>query len=197
MGEHYFSETPSAAHETRSFSYRYRGRSLAFETDAGVFSKAHMDKGTELLLKAVPEKFGGRALDLGCGWGAVGVCMASAWPEAEVVMTDINERAVELARENVGRNRLAAAVTQGDGLSRVEGTFDLIAANPPIRAGKAVVYRLFAESVERLEAGGELYVVIRKRQGAESAMRVLSELMGEVEVLERGGGFRVIRGKKG
>ncbi|MCL1963819.1 MAG: methyltransferase, partial [Firmicutes bacterium] len=68
---------------------------------------------------------------------------------------------------------------------------------PPIRAGKAVVYRLFAESVERLEAGGELYVVIRKRQGAESAMRVLSELMGEVEVLERGGGFRVIRGKKG
>jgi len=196
MGEHYFSQAPSSAHEARVFSFAYRGRSLAFETDAGVFSKAHVDKGTALLLEALPERFTGRALDLGCGWGAMGVCMAAAWPEADVNLTDINGRAVAIARENLARNRLAAIVTQGDGLSGLEGRFGLIATNPPIRAGKDAVYRLFQESVERLDGEGEFYIVIRKQQGADSALKFLRGLMDEVEVVSRGGGgYRVLRGR--
>lgn len=192
MGDHYYSETPTSAHEARAFTIQHRGHALRFETDAGVFSKGHLDKGTELLLGALPEIFDGRALDLGCGWGAVGVCMAADWPGAEVVLTDINERAVDLARANLQRNGLDAIAVSGDGLAATEGTFSLIATNPPIRAGKAVVYRFFADSAKRLTPDGALYVVMRKQQGAESAKRYLQTLFRTVETVARGGGFHVL-----
>lgn len=193
MGEHYYSETPTSAHEVRRFTIEAAGRALAFETDAGVFSKEHLDKGTALLLEALPDRFEGRALDLGCGWGAVGVCLAARWPGAEIVMTDVNARAVALSAANLARNGLRAEVVQGDGLAHLDGPFDLIAANPPIRAGKTIVYRLLAESAERLSPGGALYVVMRKQQGAGSAQGYVASLGLAVEVVERGGGFRVFR----
>ena len=195
MGEHYFSETPSSAHEVHTFSIPYRGKAVTFETDAGVFSKGHLDTGTAMLLEVLPEAFAGRMLDLGCGWGAVGVCAASAWKDAKIALTDINERAVALAKANLARNGLTATVAQGDGLASVEGMFDLIALNPPIRAGKAVIYRLFEEAAERLCPVGSLYIVIRKQQGADSAAKFLKGLFPRVEIVSRGGGgFRVIRG---
>ncbi|MDR0929791.1 MAG: methyltransferase, partial [Oscillospiraceae bacterium] len=162
MPDHYFTESPASAHAPQAFSFAFRGHSLRFETDAGVFSRDAVDKGTQLLLEALPEDFTGRALDLGCGWGAVGICMAAAWPGAQVLLTDVNARAAELARQNLRANGLTAEVMQGDGLSAVPGHFDLIALNPPIRAGKAVVYRLFEESAARLTPDGALLVVIRK-----------------------------------
>lgn len=130
MGEHYYSPNPTSAHDARTVSYLFRGRTLRFETDAGVFSRQHVDKGTGLLLAALPERFCGRALDLGCGWGAVGVCMASCWPEAQVALTDINERAVALSRKNMAANGLRGCVYCGDGLQNVPGRFHLIATNP-------------------------------------------------------------------
>ena len=116
MGEHYYSQTPTSAHQRQQFTIAHGGRTLQFESDAGVFSKGHLDKGSALLLKALPEAFEGRALDLGCGWGPIGACMAVQWPTAQIVMTDINDRAVALSRENLARNGLKAEVVQGDGL---------------------------------------------------------------------------------
>lgn len=196
MDEHYYSQSPSSAHDETTFQIPCAGRMLAFTSDAGVFSKGHLDKGTALLLKALPEDFTGRALDLGCGWGAVGVCMAARWPSAQIVMTDINERAAALSRQNLAANGLQGDVTQGDGLAHLDGAFDLIATNPPIRAGKAVIYDLFAQSVTRLTPGGALYVVIRKQQGADSARKYLQTLLEDVQTVERGSGFHVIRGTK-
>lgn len=195
MGEHYYSQSPSSSHEVHAFTIEHNGKTLRFETDAGVFSKAHLDRGTALLLDALPAQFDGRALDLGCGWGAVGVCMAAQWPNANVVLTDVNERAVALARENLRRNGLTATVSQGDGMAHLEGTFDLIAVNPPIRAGKAVVHKLLAEGLARLSRDGTMYVVMRKQQGAESAQRFLQSLGASIEIVERGGGFRVFCAK--
>lgn len=196
MGEHYYSEKPSSAHATRTFAHEYKGRTMQFETDAGVFSKAHVDRGTALLQEALPRTFKGRTLDLGCGWGALGVWMAAQWPAAQVILSDINERAVALAKKNVARNDLHATVYQSDGFASIEGTFDLIATNPPIRAGKALIYRLYEESIARLDHSGALYVVIRKQQGAESTLAFLREHMADVQVVERGGGFWVIRGNR-
>lgn len=197
MGDHYYSQSPVSAHAVRAFTIDRGGKTLRFETDAGVFSKAHLDQGTALLLDALPAQVSGRALDLGCGWGAVGVCMAAQWPNASIVMTDVNERAVALARENLRRNGLGATVSQGDGLAHLEGTFDLIAVNPPIRAGKAVVHRLLAEGLAALSPGGAMYVVMRKQQGAESAQRFMQAQGATVDIVARGGGFRVFCAQRG
>ena len=196
MAEHYYTQEPTSKHEEHAFTLECAGRALRFETDAGVFSKLRLDPGTALLLKALPESFSGRALDLGCGWGPVGCCMAARWQHARIALCDVNERAAGLARENLRRNNLSGEVSCGDGLDAVEGAFDLIAVNPPIRAGKAVIYRLFAQSAQRLTAGGNLYVVMRRAQGAESAEKELKTLFSKVETVERGGGYRVFRAAK-
>ena len=196
MAEHYYTQEPTSKHEEHAFTLECAGRALRFETDAGVFSKLRLDPGTALLLKALPESFSGRALDLGCGWGPVGCCMAARWQHARIALCDVNERAAGLARENLRRNNLSGEVSCGDGLDAVEGAFNLIAVNPPIRAGKAVIYRLFAQSAQRLTAGGNLYVVMRRAQGAESAEKELKTLFSKVETVERGGGYRVFRAEK-
>ena len=196
MAEHYYTQEPTSKHEEHAFTLECAGRALRFETDAGVFSKLRLDPGTALLLKALPESFSGRALDLGCGWGPVGCCMAARWQHARIALCDVNERAAGLARENLRRNNLSGEVSCGDGLDAVEGAFDLSAVNPPIRAGKAVIYRLFAQSAQRLTAGGNLYVVMRRAQGAESAEKELKTLFSKVETVERGGGYRVFRAEK-
>ena len=196
MAEHYYTQEPTSKHEEHAFTLECAGRALRFETDAGVFSKLRLDPGTALLLKALPESFSGRALDLGCGWGPVGCCMAARWQHARIALCDVNERAAGLARENLRRNNLSGEVSCGDGLDAVEGAFELIAVNPPISAGTAVIYRLFAQSAQRLTAGGNLYVVMRRAQGAESAEKELKTLFSKVETVERGGGYRVFRAEK-
>ena len=193
MADHYYSETPASAHDERQFSVSLLGHEFRFTTDAGVFSRDGLDRGTEVLLNALPE-LAGRALDLGCGWGPVGVALGRKYPAAELVLTDVNERAAELARRNLRDNGVKnAQVVCGEGFENVEGSFDLIALNPPIRAGKAVIYELFANSAAHLSAGGALYIVIRKQQGAESAQKYLQTIYGDVERVARDKGYWVLR----
>lgn len=192
MTEHYYTENPQSAHDEWQVEFTALGNSLRFTTDAGVFSRDGLDKGTALLLNALPP-LSGRVLDLGCGWGAVGVALGAKYPGLDIVMTDINARAVDLARRNLVANGVRAAVVQGDGFAAVEGKFDAIVTNPPIRAGKAVIYGLFDTARDFLNPGGSLYIVIRKQQGAPSALRHLQEQYKTAEVVDRGGGFWVIR----
>ena len=192
MPEHYYTETPTSAHDQRRIALKALGNELTFVTDAGVFSRDGLDRGTEVLLNALPE-LQGRVLDLGCGWGAVGVALGKRYPALDIVMTDINSRAVELARRNLAENGVTAAVLQGDGFDAVEGRFDAIVTNPPIRAGKAVIYGLFARARDYLEPDGALYVVIRKQQGAPSALKYLKEIYSRAETVDRASGFHVLR----
>ena len=192
MPDHYYTETPNSAHDERRIALRALGNDLTFVTDAGVFSRDGLDRGTEVLLEALPP-LEGRVLDLGCGWGAVGVALGKRYPALDIVMTDINSRAVELARRNLAENGVTAAVLQGDGFDAVEGRFDAIVTNPPIRAGKAVIYGLFARAREYLEPDGALYVVIRKQQGAPSALKYLKEIYSQAETVDRASGFHVLR----
>ena len=192
MPDHYYTEIPSSAHHERRVALRALGNELTFITDAGVFSRDGLDRGTEVLLEALPP-LEGRVLDLGCGWGAVGVALGKRYPALDIVMTDINSRAVELARRNLAENGVTAAVLQGDGFDAVEGRFDAIVTNPPIRAGKAVIYGLFARARDYLEPDGALYVVIRKQQGAPSALKYLKEIYSRAETVDRASGFHVLR----
>ena len=192
MNDHYYTANPTSAHDERAIEIEALGSRLRFTTDAGVFSRDGLDRGTEVLLNALPP-LQGRVLDLGCGWGAVGVALGAKYPALDIVMTDVNARAVELARRNLSANGVKAEAVQGDGFEHVAGTFDAIVTNPPIRAGKAVIYGLFADARAHLKPGGALYVVIRKQQGAPSALKYLREIYAQAEVVDRGGGFWVIR----
>lgn len=195
--EHYYSESPSSEHDIKCISFDFKGYALQFITDAGVFSKDKVDTGSGVLLKALPDKLSGRVLDMGCGYGAIGISIAKAHPDAEVVMVDINNRAVELAKQNIKLNGINNAIVyQNDGFDKVEGIFDTIISNPPIRAGKAVIYAMFEQSLCYLKSGGEFYTVIQKKQGAESAMNKLAEIYGNCEKVAKSGGYWVLRSAK-
>ena len=192
MTEYYYTNNPTSEHEERSFRAVFAGRVLAFDTDAGVFSKQHVDPGSELLCKALPDTLGTRVLDMGCGWGAMTIMTLARFPKAEITMADVNERALALAVSNVEKNHMQATALLSDGFEKVEGEFDAVITNPPIRAGKAVIYKMFEDAKAHLVPGGALYLVIRKQQGAPSALKFLKELYGKAEVIERDGGYWII-----
>ena len=195
MAEYYYTNNPTSEHEERHFTSVFMGRTLAFETDAGVFSKQHIDPGSEILCKSLPE-LQGRVLDMGCGWGAMTVMALARFPALDVTMADVNERALDLAVRNVQKNGMQAKAVLSDGFERVEGEFDAVMTNPPIRAGKAVIYRMFEDAKAHLAEGGRLFLVIRKQQGAPSALKFLKELYAEAETIERDGGYWVIACRK-
>lgn len=198
MSEQYFAKKPGCESRPVTFETECVGVRASFETDAGVFSKGELDEGTRVLLEALPPLHG-RALDLGCGWGAMGVLLGKKYPDVSLLMADVNERAVALAAKNLARNGVKnARAVESDVYENVDGTFDFIVTNPPIRAGKAVIYSMFDGARDRLSPGGRLYVVIRKQQGAPSALRHMQELYASARVIAREKGFWVIEceGKK-
>ena len=192
MPEYYYTENPTSAHEERSFNSVFMGRVLAFDTDAGVFSKQHIDPGSELLCKSLPDDLSGHVLDMGCGWGAMTIMTLSRFPQVQMTMADVNQRALELAKKNVEKNRMQAEALLSDGFEQVEGQFDAVITNPPIRAGKTVIYKMFEEAKAHLVPGGRLFLVIRKQQGAPSALKFLKGLYESAEVIERDGGYWII-----
>ena len=197
MNDHYYTRNPASESRPVECEYVYRGIPLTFRTDAGVFSKGEVDDGTDLLLKSLPEEMTGDILDLGCGWGVIGICVARRWPDTRVTMADVNLRALELARGNAERNRAEVRCLESDGMEALKGSrFDAVITNPPIRAGKQVIYRMFADAAQCLRPGGSLILVIRKQQGAESCLRYLQTLFPKVEKTAKSGGFWVLTATK-
>ena len=196
MNDHYYTASPASEHRERRFTASAAGKTLTFATDAGVFSMNELDPGSRLLIETAPP-LDGHVLDMGCGWGPVGLFLKSLNPSISLCMADINERALALAAKNAAANGVQAKTAQSDGLEQVEGPFDYILTNPPIRAGKQVIYRLFAESAQKLSPEGALYIVIRKQQGAESAVKYLKTIFQQVDTVDKSGGFWVIRCREG
>jgi 16S rRNA (guanine1207-N2)-methyltransferase len=193
MNDHYYTVNPTSEHDVRRVSVEVLGNALQFDTDAGVFSRDGLDTGTQVLLEALPP-LSGRILDLGCGWGPVGTALGKKYPEAEILLTDLNARAAELAARNLNANGVKnAKVVQGDGYENADGKFNAIVLNPPIRTGKNVIYGMFADAKSHLTENGALYIVIRKQQGAESAEKYLKTLYASVERISREKGYWVLR----
>jgi len=197
MQQHYFSKDPQAASSPEETRYVYLGKEFVFRTDSGVFSKGKVDRGTDLLLEALEKIESSSFMDMGCGFGPVGICYKAAHPEAAVLMGDVNSRACELARRNAEANGVKVEVRQTDGFAAFAGeSFDCIAMNPPIRAGKDVLRRLMSEALEALLPNGRLFIVIRTKQGAGSMRDFLETLFGNCEDVERGSGYRVLMSLK-
>ena len=194
---HYFTDNRSLAENRKEHSFRFSGNTFTFITDAGVFSKKDVDEGTGFLLEAsVPELQSQSLLDLGCGYGVIGIVIKKIFPSCAVMMSDINPRAIELAKLNCEKNEVDCHCIESDGFEAIDQTFDTIMLNPPIRAGKNIIYRLFDEAYAHLDDGGSLYVVIRRKQGAESALSHLEETFKNCSVLAKKKGYWVLKSTK-
>ncbi|WP_240421600.1 class I SAM-dependent methyltransferase [Paenibacillus periandrae] len=198
MSEHYYSQKPTAAHDLHQIQETLRGRSYTFMTDAGVFSKKGVDYGSRVLIESlqIPER--SEVLDVGCGYGPMGIAAAGLAHHGKVTMVDINERAVELARMNAERNRVTnVEIVQSDKLDAVMNrTFDVVITNPPIRAGKETVHQIFEQAHHVLRDGGSLWIVIQKKQGAPSAFAKLESLFARVQEIGKDKGYRIIKAQK-
>lgn len=193
MSNMYYEREPQSASREVGCVFSYRGNRLSFQTDAGVFSKGELDQGTRLLLDALPD-LSGDVLDLGCGWGAIGIAVKKAFPQTNVTMVDVNLRALGLCERNAQANGVEVLCLESDGMAALSGRqFDAVITNPPIRAGKQKVYEMLSGAAAALRKDGSLYLVIRKQQGAESCMRFLQDYFESVEKLDRSAGFWVIR----
>jgi 16S rRNA (guanine1207-N2)-methyltransferase len=194
---HYFSPSLPSSARARTIVFRSADRVFRFRTAAGVFSRTAVDDGSRCLLQAADLRGARRILDLGCGYGVLGIVAAARAPHARVTLVDVNPRAVGLAAENITLNHVANAdVRCGDGCAPVAGEqFDVVLFNPPIRAGRSVVVRLLQEAHACLRPGGRLYLVARTRQGARTLGRLMGEMYAGVTEIDRGGGFRVFEAR--
>ena len=195
MGEHYSTPRPSSRRRPAELSVHIRGLTFRFRTDAGVFSRASLDRGTELLLEALEVGPCELLLDLGCGYGVIGIVAARLSEGGHAILTDINERAVRLARRNIRANGVEnAEVRSGDLYAPVADlAFNQIVCNPPLRAGRAVVDRIVVEAPAHLLEGGHLWLVARTRQGAESLQTRMATAFGNASIVGRGSGYKVLR----
>lgn len=195
--EHYYSNNPTSKSEEHEIEYFINEKKLKFMVDNGVFSKSHIDIATNFMLKVLlNENIKGKILDVGCGYGAIGITLSYFFKDIDITMLDINERALNLARKNVMLNGLSnVKILESDGFSAIDDNekFDIIVTNPPIRAGKKVIYKMYEDSLNHLKQGGYFYLVINKKHGAPSTISYLNELFSEVEVLDKKMGFNVIK----
>lgn len=201
MSNHYYTKNPETESKETSWTFPLRGREFRFISDSGVFSKKTVDFGSRLLIESfrMNETVAGDILDVGCGYGPMGLALAHAYPARLVEMVDVNERALSLARRNAEANNIRnVKVYESNTYDQVpEGRqFAAIVSNPPIRAGKQVVHRILSEAHTHLLPGGTLTVVIQKKQGAPSAEQKMLEVFGNAEVIARDKGYWIIQSVK-
>ena len=197
----YFAVDPNAKHDERLVDYHVDGIDLKFTTDAGVFSKLRIDYGSGVLIKTM-EKISfpdDNILDVGTGYGPIGLFAAKFWPNQEVDMIDVNERALNLAKRNADFNQIENVNIYSSNVYEnipKDKKYGLILTNPPIRAGKKVVDEILTGAFDHLVTGGSILAVIQKKQGAPSARKLREETYGNCEILARDKGYYILRSIK-
>lgn len=192
---HYFTKNANEISNRKEISFRFLHFIFQLITDNGTFSKDHVDSGTQILLTQVAKYDLSQRLicDLGCGYGVVGITLKSLFPDCQVFGFDPNDRAVALARENALKNKVEINFYVDEQLSRF---CDVVVFNPPIRAGKVVIYQLFEQVSQQLNADGLMFVVMRKSHGVQSAIKYCQTLFKEVILLKKEKGYYVFLTKK-
>ena len=194
----YYAENPTSQHDEHVVDYRVNDIDLKFTTDAGVFSKMRVDYGSGVLIKKMADvNFpSNNILDVGTGYGPLGLFAAKFWPTQTVEMVDVNQRGLDLAKKNAELNHIDnVAIFVSDVYSNIapEKKYGLIVTNPPIRAGKTVVSNILSGAKSHLVGGGVLLVVIQKKQGEPSARKLLTKTFGNCTVLKRDKGYYVLQ----
>jgi 16S rRNA G1207 methylase RsmC len=196
--DHYFSEKPVVKPRYRLVQAYLRGKAFKFLTASGVFSKRRIDLGTKLLIESMVLPESGLVLDIGCGYGAIGIVAASLNPKIHVVMVDVNERAVNLTRRNIELNNVYnAEVRWGNLYEPVKDmVFNCILSNPPVSAGLATVKAIITEAPKHMAEKATLQMVLRSKIGGKRMQQIFQETFGNCTILARGSGYRVLMAEK-
>jgi len=191
---HYYKTDYNLNEENITIDFNFGNQSFSFVSNSGIFSKSHIDQGSRLLLDYLATlELKGDLLDVGCGYGIIGIVIKKLKPELTVTMSDVNERAVQAALANCRINNVTAAVQTSDLFEQLGEVYDYIVTNPPIRAGKAVVQALVKEALEHLRIGASLILVVRKQQGALSLLKLVRSVFGNGEIVKKKHGYCILR----
>lgn len=188
--EHYYTKETNVKSEIKKIKVRIKNTELEFFTDNGVFSKKGLDFGTRSLLESVPDKITGNILDIGCGYGPIGIYVAKT-NDCVVTMADINRRGLLLTEKNCKHNNVSCNIVQSDMYENIHDMYDYIITNPPIRIGKEKLMFLLFEAKKHLKPDGQLWLVINKNQGAKSLAKAL-EKEYLVQIVNKNKGFYII-----
>ncbi len=197
--DHYFTDNRHLAENRKELSFRFWCFTFYFQTDNGVFSKDAVDFGSRALIETIAKQgeLHEKVLDMGCGYGPIGITLKKRFTKSEMHMVDVNPRAVQLAKENAIRNKVEVSVCVSELYEAVaDHDFSEIITNPPIRAGKQVIYQIFEGAYAHLRDGGVLWVVIRKQQGAPSAKEKIASVFGNCEIMAREKGYWILKAVK-
>lgn len=195
---HYYTNNIDLKSQKTQIHFQYRGHDLTFISDLGVFSKERVDYGSRVLLENFQLSSSQKTLlDVGCGYGTLGLSLKKVYPSLKVDMVDVNERALALAKESLQYNQMDdVRIYKSSVYENVTGCFDVIVSNPPIRAGKKIVFEILEKAYQHLNDSGELFVVIQKKQGAPSAKKKMEDVFGNCEIIKRDKGYFVLKSVK-
>jgi len=198
MPDHYFSKTPITPLKIHKIKTVLRGIYLEFLTAPGVFSHKKVDKGTRILVESMMLPEEGYLLDLGCGYGVIGIVAAKINPKLKVFMTDINERAIWLAKKNAELNQVRnIKVLQGNLYKPViNQKFDAIITNPPIHAGLKIVFEMIEKSPNHLNLNGTIQMVVKTKLGAKRIAEKMLQTYNNVEEISKKSGYRVLLSRR-
>lgn len=196
--DHYFAAHPKSKMKLGIIRTHLRGTHFEFLTASGVFSKKHVDLGTRLLIESMILPKEGYVLDIGCGYGAVGIAAATFNPDLRIIMVDVNERAVRLARQNAEKNYVSnVEVRRGHLYEPVKHlAFNCVLSNPPVSAGMETVKAIISEAPEHMASKATFQMVVKSKIGGKRLLMVFEEAFGNVEVLARKSGYRVLMAEK-
>ena len=200
MTEHYYTEKQTSAFNPKKIAVKVSGDELEFYTAGGVFSPKKLDAGTKLLTESAVVEEGWKVLDLGCGYGVVGILLKKINQSLEVVMSDVNTRSLDLTRMNAKLHKVDVEIIHSDSFSDAEldkKMFDTILFNPPQTAGKAVCFKMIEESKTHLVKGGLLQIVARHQKGGKHLSQKMEEVFGNVKDTAKKSGYRVYVSVKG
>jgi 16S rRNA (guanine1207-N2)-methyltransferase len=197
-GEHYFTARPTSTPSPRLLTVSLRGRTWTFETSAGVFASRRIDAGSRLLIQSMRVGPADHVLDLGCGYGPIGLVAATLAPRGRAWLVDANLRAAGLAQANARRHRLTnVGVFVGNAGSAVrDAAVDVVVTNPPIRAGRRAVQAFIDDAWRVLRPGGRFYLVARTAQGARTLARLITDRFGNAGQSASTQGYRVYEARR-